>query len=121
MKDFHFLVANCIGVEGNWRLHCNQRQQLQHMILHHIADSSCLFVVAATTFYPQIFRHRNLHAVNVATVPDWLKDAISQAEDEDVLHGLLTQIMVDTIDLLFFEDLANLTIQLMCRSEVMPK
>src|SRR5260370_23573833 len=110
MKDFDFLIADRIGIKGNWWFHRNQRKQLQHMILHHIADSPRLFIIAGTALYTDIFRHGDLHTVDIATVPNWLEDTISQAEDEDILHCLLTQIMVDTIDLLFLENFPNLTV-----------
>ena len=59
--------------------------------------------------------------VNVAPVPDWLKNAVGQAEDKDVLHRFFTKVVVDTVDLFFFENPANLAVKFARRCQVMSK
>ena len=77
------------------------------MILHHIADGSCFFVVACAAFQTKVFCHRDLNAVDIAAVPDWFKDAVGQTKDQYILYSLFAEVMVDAIDLLFFKNLAN--------------
>ena len=43
--------------------------------------------------------HRDLHVVDVAAVPDRLEDPVAEPEDEQVLDGLLAQVVVDAEDL----------------------
>ena len=49
--------------------------------------------------------------VNVIAVPERFEDAVGEAEDQDVLHRILTQVMVDAVDLLLFEHPVHLLVQ----------
>src|SRR5579859_2796678 len=91
------------------------------MVLDHIADGARLFIVTTTAFNPDIFRHCDLHVIDVAAVPDWLKDTIGQSEDQDILDGLFPQIMVNTINLFLSEYLAHQAVQFASGGEVVPK
>ena len=39
--------------------------------------------------------------VDVAAVPDRFKNGIVKAEDQDVLHGLFAEIVIDSVNLIF--------------------
>src|SRR2546423_5654792 len=91
------------------------------MVLYHIPDSPGLLVVRTSALYAKILCHRNLDMVNVAPVPHRLKNTVSQAEDQDILHRFFTQVVVDTVDLLFLENPANLAVKFACRCQVMSK
>src|SRR5579859_761649 len=121
VQDFDLFVAHRISVEGDGRLHRDQREQLQHVVLHHIADGARFLVIAAAALQPDIFRHRDLYVVNIATVPDRLEDAVCQAKDEDVLHRFFAEVVIDTINLFLFEDFAYLPVKFFGRSQVVPK
>ena len=73
------------------------------MTLHHVAQRAGIFVVLGATFHAQIFRHRDLHALDVITIPEILEHRIRKSEDHHVLNGLLAQIMIDAVYLLFRE------------------
>ena len=56
--------------------------------------------------------------VDIAAVPDRLKDQVAEAEDQDVAHRLLAEVVVDAIDLRLAEHLANLAVELYRRLKV---
>ena len=41
----------------------------------------------------------DLHVVDVAAIPDRLEDAVAEAEHQDVLDGLLAEVVIDPVDL----------------------
>ena len=88
------------------------------MVLDHVAQGAGAIVVAATVADAQAFRNRDLHVVDVTTVPDRLHDAVGEAEDEDVLDGLLAQVMVDAVNVVFAEDRVDDAVQLAGRGQV---
>ena len=54
---------------------------------------------------------RDLHVVDVAAVPDRFEDAVGEAKDEDVLHRLLGQVVVDAVYLPLVEGRAHHGVQ----------
>jgi hypothetical protein len=57
-------------------------------------------------------RHRDLHVVDVAPIPDGLEHPVGEPERQDVLDGLLSQVVVDPEDLGLVERLVERPIQL---------
>src|SRR5947209_2207996 len=91
------------------------------MVRHHVTQRSCHIKVAAAFFHSYGFGHGDLDVVNKAVVPHRLKDAVAETEDQDVLHGLFTKIVVDAEDLVLAEGLLNLLIEMSCRFEIIAK
>ncbi len=88
------------------------------MVLHHIAQRAGMLIERPAAFNADALRRRDLHVVDVVAVPDVLKDAVGEAEDEDVLHRLLAQVVVDAEDLVFVEDLVHIVVQRARRIQV---
>ena len=88
------------------------------MVLHHVADGASLFVKLAASLDAELFRHRDLHAVNVIAVPDGLEKAVGKAEDQQVLDRLLAEIVVDAKDVVLGKHLMQGVVQLACRHQV---
>jgi hypothetical protein len=70
-----------------------------------------VFVIPAALFHAERFGYGDLHVIYVAAIPDGLENAVGEAEDQDVLHGLFAQVMIDAIDLAFGEDLADFLVE----------
>ena len=68
---------------------------------------------------PVCFGHGDLHVVDIAAVPDRLEERIAKPEGQDVLHGLLAQVMVYAVDLGFEEILAQEPVEFSRRLEIM--
>ena len=59
--------------------------------------------------------------IDVAAVPNRFKNAIAEAEYQDVLDGLFSKVMVDTENLAFREYLAYLAVQGFGRCQIIAK
>jgi hypothetical protein len=85
------------------RFHRDKRHQLQEMVLEHVTEAPRFFVVAAAVLDAQRFGRGYLNMVDVLTVPDRLDDRIGKPEREDVLDGVLSEIVINPKDLLFIQ------------------
>ena len=59
--------------------------------------------------------------VNIAAVPDRFENAICKTESQDVLDRLFAQIVIDTVNLFFVQDLLDLLVQGPGRIQVPPE
>ncbi len=66
------------------------------MILDDVACGADPVVIAGTTADADIFGHRYLHVVDIVGVPDRFVHLVGEPQRQDVLHRLLTEIVVDT-------------------------
>jgi hypothetical protein len=110
VQDFHLFVTHRVGLKRNRRLHGCQRDQLQQMIRHHVAQGPRLFVIAAALLDADLFRGRDLHTIDVAAVPNRLEDTVAETKHHDVLHGLFTEIMIDPINLLLAQHTQQISV-----------
>jgi len=67
---------------------------------------------------PELFVDGDLDMVDVIAVPDRLEHAVGKAQHQDVLHGLLAEIMIDPVDLMLFDQLQQFAVQRLRRGEV---
>ena len=68
------------------------------MILNHVPDGADLFVKRAPALNAKIFRHRDLDAFDMMTVPERFKHGVGKAEEQHVIHRRLAQIMINSKD-----------------------
>src|SRR6476620_6912369 len=47
----HFFIANTVGPEISWRLHPDEAEQLQEMVLDHVAQGPSPLVIAGAIFH----------------------------------------------------------------------
>ena len=113
--DFGLLIAHRRGLKSGGRLHGHQAQQLEHVILDHVAQQAGLFVVSAPILHPQLFRHGDLHVVNVAAIPEGFENAVGEPEHQQVLHRLFPQVVIDAINLVFLENAGDGLVQFAAR------
>ena len=81
------------------------------MVRNHVAKGAGPIVVVAPALDPEGLGDGDLDAVHVAAVPDRLEDPVGEAECQDVLNGLLAQVVVDAEDLGFPKDLEEPQVQ----------
>src|SRR5580658_6890601 len=91
------------------------------MVGHHIAERPGSLVVAAARLDADDLGRRDLDIVDIARVPNRLEDAVTEAEREQILHRLLTEVMIDAIDLLLLEDLLDFLVERDRRFEIVAK
>jgi len=89
------------------RLHGRQREDLEQVVLHHVAESARLLVVARTGTDALFLGHRDLNVVHVPLVHQRLENAVRKPQHQDVLDRFLSEIVIDSIDLLLVEYLGD--------------
>ena len=112
VQHLDLLVADVVGREGHGRLHAEQRQQLEHVVLHEVAQGAGLVVVAGPRADADVLGRRDLDVVDEVAAPDRLEHAVREPERQHVLDGLLAQVVVDAEDLLLVEDRQHVAVQL---------
>jgi hypothetical protein len=72
------------------------------MVLHDISNNTKLIEVASTALSAEGFLEGDLHVVNVMSVPGSTKERVAESHDENVLDHLLSEVVVNTVELLLF-------------------
>src|SRR5687768_17980052 len=65
------------------------------MVLHDVPNDASLLVECAASLDAERFGHRDVHAIYVLAVPDWLEKRIREAEIQNVLHRFFSEIVID--------------------------
>src|SRR5262245_11756014 len=91
------------------------------MVLDDVANHTRFVVEAPPAFHAEIFGHRDLHVLDILPVPDWLEKRVGEAEIEDVLNSFLAEIVVDSEDRVFVEDVPEDAVQLTSGRQVAPE
>src|SRR5438270_13772705 len=110
MRQLRLLIADTVGLKRYRRLHGGETQPLHHVIRNHVPQCPGIVKVSPALFHPDSFRVSDLNMIDIATVPDWLKNGIVESKDQDILYRLFAEIMVNAIDLAFGQHTLNLPI-----------
>src|SRR6185436_7959185 len=106
---------------GSYRwLHGQVHQDLEQMILNHVANRAGLIVECASALNSEVFRHRDLDALDLIAVPERLKERILEAEKDHVMNRPLAEVMVDAEDVLLVESPEQNPIERLRRDKVVP-
>src|ERR1700722_4049784 len=81
------------------------------MVRDHVTSSAGCVEVSSAPLHTHGFGIGDLYVIDVAAVPDGLEDGIVEAEDHDVLHRLLAQVVIDAKDLVFLQHTLDVTVQ----------
>src|SRR6185437_7104127 len=91
------------------------------MVLEHVAQHAGLVVIVAAPFDLDLLGDGDLYVVDKIVVPQRLEQSVGETENQDVLHRLLAEIVIDAIDLVFAEHTAKDLIKLPRGSQVVTK
>ena len=94
-QHLDLLIPHRSRIKVGRRLHRHQRQQLEHVVLDHIAQRARPVIEADPAFKPNRFGYRNLDMIDMRRVPQRLEQDVGEAQREQVLDGFLAQIMID--------------------------
>jgi hypothetical protein len=72
-----------------------KRQQLQHMVLDHVAQRARAVIKADPAFKADRFRDGDLDMVDMRRVPQRFEQDIGKAQRQQVLHRFLAEIVID--------------------------
>jgi hypothetical protein len=95
--------GNCVVVARR-RLHRDEREHLQEMVLHDVADRPDRVVEPASRLGPEVLGHGDLDRLDVLPVPDGLEEGVREPEVHDVLDRFLSKEVVDPEESLLGED-----------------
>ncbi len=118
LEDFHLLVADRLAVGPDRRLHRQVAQDLEEMVLHHVADGSRLVVERSPALDAEVLRHGELHALDVVPVPEGGQERIREPEEEHVMHRPLSQVVIDAEDGLLVEGAEQRPVEPLRRAQV---
>ena len=120
-QHLQLLVADVVGIVAHRRLHRDHAQQLQQVVLHHVAQRAAAVVVAASLLDTDLLGDRDHHARDVLAPPQRFEQQVAETQRHQVLHRLLAQIVVDAEDLAFGEVPAHRLVDALAGSEVVPE
>ena len=69
-EDFDFFVAHRLGVRSDRRLHGQDREDLQQVILHDVPQRPEFLIQPAAATHAERFGHRDLHVLDMRAIPD---------------------------------------------------
>src|SRR5262249_50496626 len=73
------------------------------MVLDHVANCAGLIIERATALHAEILRHCDLHATHEFAVPERLQESVCETEEDHVVNGSFSKIVVDAKDVIFVE------------------
>ena len=88
------------------------------MILYYVAYRAGCIVKFAAFFDPKLFRHRDLYALDIVPIPDWLEKAVGKPEEQKVEHRFLAQVVINSKDATLRQDFVQRGIQFLCGLEI---
>ena len=103
------------------RLHRDETQHLQQVVLHDVAHRPDGLVEAAAVCDAEVLAHRDLHRGDELPVPDRLEDRVGEAEVEDVLDGHLPEEVVDPVELRLVDERMELGVEFARGGKVVPE
>ena len=100
------------------RLHGQQRDDLEEVVLDHVAQTAGGFVKRAAALHAEILGEGDLDAGHVVAVPDRLEERIGEAEIEDIHDRLLPEEVIDAEDRVFRKHRVRDAVELPRRGQV---
>ena len=88
-KNVDFLVADLIAIHAHRRFHRHQTENLQEVILDHVAQGARAIVVPSSLLNAHLLRHGDLDVVDIPPIPHRLEQRVRESEGEDILYGFL--------------------------------
>lgn len=101
-EDAHFLVANVLGRERDGPLHGKESQHLKQVVLHDITNDAKLVEISAAALGAKRLLEGDLNIVDVVTVPGSAEERVTKTQNQNVLHHLLAEVVVNAEELVFF-------------------
>ena len=88
-KHLDLFVADGFAVRADGRFHRQIGQDLEQMVLDHVADGADLLVKRAPALDAEILRHRDLHALDVGRFQNGSSMALAKRKNSMLCTGCL--------------------------------
>ena len=105
LEQLELLVADRVLLVAGRRLHRDQPEDLEGVVLDHVAHRPDGVVEAAAVVDAEVLGDRHLDVRDVLAVPDRLEHRVGEPEVGDVHHRLLAEVVVDPQDLVLAQHL----------------
>ena len=79
-QDLHLFIAYGRRIQTCRWLHRRQRQQLQHMVLHHVPQRAGIVIKSSPPLEPHGLAHGNLHMLNGIGIPKRFKQHVGKTK-----------------------------------------
>ena len=106
---------------GHGLLHGGEAEDLQEVVLHHVADDPELVEVSAAALRPERLLEGDGDAGDVVAVPGGAEDHVAEAETDQVLDHLLAQVVVDPVELVLGEEALQVVAEVRRARRVLPE
>ena len=120
-QHLELFVADRVGVGVDRRLHRHRAQQLQRVVLHHVAQGAGVVVESAAFLHAKVFGHGDLDVGDRFAPPERLEQRVAKSQREQVLHRGLAQVVVDPENLPLAESAPHHVIDLAVGRQVVPQ
>ena len=84
------------------------------MILKHISQDTGLVIVIASSPHLDLFGNGDLNMIDIVAVPNRLKNGVPKAEHQHILDRFFTEVVIDSVDLIFTKGLVDRFVELFC-------
>ena len=101
--DLDLFITGGVGVVGAGGFHGHQGEQLEQVILEHVTDDAGFVVITSAGAHANGLGDCDLHIIDVVAVPQGLEDGVGKARHQNVLHGFLTEVVINAINLVFVQ------------------
>jgi len=91
------------------------------VVLKHVAKNAAAIVVGSAPTDCHRFRDSNLDVVDVLVIPQRLEQRVGKPENQDVLNGVLAEIMIDAVKLIFPPVFVQCLVECHGRFQIVPK
>jgi hypothetical protein len=119
LEHRHLGVPHRLRVEAGRRLHGDEGEDLEHVVLEHVPEGPDAVVVGgAARGHAHGLGDGDLHQLDVVAVPQGLEDGVVEAETQHVLDRLLAEVVVDAEELVLVEHAVQLGVELRRALEV---
>ena len=118
LENLGFLAVHGPKAPIGWRFHGKQSDDLEKVVLDHVAQTAGGFVKRAAVGHAKGFGQGYLHAGHVVSVPDRFQEGVGKAEIEDIHDRLLAEEVVDAEDRVFREHRPRHAVKLLRRGQV---
>ena len=102
-KGLNFFIPDLLWFRTDWGFHHNEGDDLQQMVLKHVPEGTGPVVIAPALSNANTFGTGNFHMSDIVAVPKGFEDAVGKTGHQEVLYGLLAQVMVNPVYLGFPE------------------
>src|SRR5579864_1436369 len=100
-EHFDLFIADSVAMQPTGSLHGQKSYDLKHVVFYHVADRPGSVVELTPPLDAELFRHRDLHTLDVIPIPDRLQKTIGEAKEQKIEDCLFTEVVVDPKDFRF--------------------